>query len=207
MLRRHVLPPDRFDRALEVIWASCHQQQTLIDDLLDMSRITSGKLALRPAVTVLPDLVLAAFEVTAASADGKQMHMTLELDPSVVRYECDPDRVRQALWNLLSNAVKFTPRGGRIAVRLVRTERDIMIQVSDSGIGIAPAFLPHVFDAFRQGDSSSTRPYGGLGLGLAIARRVIQLHGGEITAESGGPGSGASFAIHLPVDVAPSGVY
>jgi PAS domain S-box-containing protein len=199
MLRRGILPPDRAERGLEVIYKSARQQEALIEDLLDMSRIASGKMHLRLEEVDLAVVIDAAVDVVRPSAETKGVHLEVDVDLAIGIYRCDPDRMQQMLWNLLSNASKFTPPGGRIAVVARRTREHIEIAVTDSGAGIAPDVLPHIFERFRQGDATTTRRHGGLGLGLAITAELVQLHGGRVEARSAGIGQGATFTLSLPL--------
>ncbi len=197
MLRTGRLAVQRRERAVEAICDNARRQVRLIDDLLDMSRITSGKLRIEPVdldiLTVLTDAV----EVVESAARAKHIEVTVESPHVVCRG--DPTRLQQVVWNLLSNAVKFTPEGGSIHVR-VREERVAAeIAVTDTGIGIAPDFLPFVFEPFRQADASTTRTQDGLGLGLAIVKKLVEAHGGTIRAESDGPGQGSTFTVRLPL--------
>jgi signal transduction histidine kinase len=190
-------------RALDAIARNSQTQMHLIDDLLDVSRGMSGKLRLdiRP---VRPREVLdAAIDALKTAADAKQLDLIVTVDPDADMVMADPHRLQQILWNLLSNAIKFTPPGGRIAAKVARSNAHVELAVTDSGSGISPEFLPYVFDRFRQQDSSSRRRHGGLGLGLAIVRQLVELHGGSVTAESDGEGRGATFRVRLPV-VSPS---
>jgi PAS domain S-box-containing protein len=184
--------------ALETVLRNAQAQTQLIEDLIDLSRVVTGKLRIEPQPIDLADVVNAAIDVVRPGAEAKQL--TIDFDADLTSYLTlgDEDRMRQAVWNLLSNAVKFTPDGGRIAVRLERTERNVRVQVCDTGVGIARDFLPHVFDRFRQADSSMTREHGGLGLGLAIVRSIVEAHGGTVSAASQGPGHGATFTVDVP---------
>ena len=183
---------------LDVIERNVKAQTKLIEDLLDVSRITTGKLRLNVSVISLAPVVEAAADAVrpAADAKGVALDVTVSCDDQV---SGDPDRLQQVVWNLLSNAVKFTPAGGRVGVALDRAGAQSRIRVSDSGQGISPKFLPYVFDRFRQADSTSTRQHGGLGIGLTIVRKIVELHGGGVEAESAGEGRGATFTVMLPV--------
>ncbi len=186
-------------RALETIERNARAQAQLIDDLLDVSRIITGKLRLdvRP---VDPNFFIeAAVESVRPAAEAKGVRVQKIMDTGVVSVAGDPVRLQQVVWNLLSNALKFTPKGGRVQVKLERINSHIEIAVSDNGAGIAPEFLPHVFDRFRQADQKTTRQHGGLGLGLAIVRHLVELHGGTVKAESEGIGLGSTFTVLLPV--------
>ncbi len=185
--------------ALEVIAQSAQSQNRLIEDILDTSRIITGRLKLDAQPVLIENIFHAAVDVIRPSAEAKGIALSEVVDtPDGVVFG-DANRLQQALWNLLSNAVKFTNEGGRIEARLGRAEGQIEIAVKDTGIGIDPRFLPHVFDRFRQADASSTREYGGLGIGLAIVRHIVEMHGGSVLASSPGKGRGATFMIRLPL--------
>jgi PAS domain S-box-containing protein len=185
--------------ALEVIAQSAQSQNRLIEDILDTSRIITGRLKLDAHPVVIERIFHAAVDVVRPSAEAKGIVLNEVVDaPDGVVFG-DANRLQQALWNLLSNAVKFTSEGGRIEARLLRAEEQVEIAVKDTGIGIEPRFLPHVFDRFRQADASSTREYGGLGIGLSIVRHIIEMHGGGVSASSPGKGRGATFMIRLPL--------
>jgi signal transduction histidine kinase/ActR/RegA family two-component response regulator len=186
-------------RALETIERNARAQSQLIDDLLDISRIVAGKLRIAVRNVDPPAVVEAALEAVRPAAHAKSIELVSVLDDRAGLVSGDPDRLQQVVWNLLTNAIKFTGRGGRIEVRLARTQAHAGITVTDSGQGIAPEMLPFVFDHFRQADSSSTRSQGGLGIGLALVRTLTELHGGTVEAESGGVGRGATFRIRLPL--------
>ena len=188
-------------QALETIERNAHSQSQLIEDLLDFSRIVSGKIRLDVG-TVNPAAVTeAAINVVRPAIDAKGIKLQVVLDPRTGPVSGDPERLQQVLWNLLSNAVKFTPKLGRIQVRLARVNSNVEITVSDTGEGISAEFLPYVFDRFSQADNSTTRLHRGLGLGLAITKHIIELHGGTIRAVSPGAGQGASFILKLPIMV------
>ena len=201
LLRAGMLNERARNEAAEVIEHSAKAQQQLIEDLLDVSRILSGKmrLALRP--TDLAALAESAVEAVRPMAEARAVDLDVRLDPGLGVARIDPDRIQQVLWNLLTNAVKFTQADGRIELELRRLERELYIRVSDNGKGISPEFLPHVFERFRQADASTTRLESGLGLGMAITKQLVELHGGTIVAESPGEGSGATFVIRLPLRV------
>jgi two-component system, chemotaxis family, CheB/CheR fusion protein len=175
-------------------------QQQLIDDLLDVSRMASGHLRLAMRDTMLIDAVEAAVEVIHPLADNRRVDLTTDLSAEVGIVHIDPDRIQQVVWNLLANAVKFTPEGGRVHVRVARVDGTVEIEVRDTGIGIREEFLPHVFDRFRQAEQGASRRFAGLGLGLAIAKQLIELQGGTIAAQSEGEGRGATFTIYLPLE-------
>ncbi|PYS91638.1 MAG: hypothetical protein DMF64_11575 [Acidobacteria bacterium] len=185
--------------ALEVIANSAQAQAQLIADLLDISRIVSGRLRLDVRAVELASIIEVALDVVRPAAEAKAIQLHAEFGAETGEVSGDPTRLQQVIWNLLSNAVKFTPDGGRVTVQLARVNGQIEINVTDNGAGIAPDFLPHVFERFRQGDSTTTRQHSGLGLGLAIARHLVELHGGTVTAESAGLGHGATFRLRLPV--------
>jgi len=186
-------------RGLETISRNARAQAKLIEDLLDMNRIVSGKLRLDVQRVELASIVDAALESVQSSATAKSIVVQKTIDPNVGPVFVDPGRLQQIVWNLLGNAVKFTPRGGQIDLLVRRVNAHVEITVHDSGIGIGPEFLPQLFQRFRQADSSSTRRYGGLGLGLSIVKQLAELHGGSVRAESAGEGHGATFVVSLPV--------
>ena len=189
-------------RAIETIQRNAQTQNQLIGDLLDVSRIVSGQLRLNIRPFELISVINAAIEVIRPSADAKSIRLQTVLDPAAGPVAGDPDRLQQIFWNILSNAIKFTPSHGRVQVRLQRINSHVEIVVSDTGMGIEPALLPHVFERFRQGDGSTTREHGGLGLGLAIVRHLVELHGGVVRAFSDGEGKGSEFRVELPISVA-----
>jgi PAS domain S-box-containing protein len=188
-------------QGLAIIERSARAQNQLIEDLLDMSRITSGKLRMDVQRVELATVIDAAIESVRPAAEAKQIRLQRVLDPNAGPVHGDPNRLQQVVWNLLSNAVKFTPKQGRVQVTLARVNSHVEVRVSDSGQGIAAEFLPHVFERFRQADSSSTRRYSGLGLGLAIARHLVESHGGAIGVTSSGEGHGSTFIVALPLMV------
>lgn len=212
MLQTGMLDSDRATLALETIERNANLQMQLIEDLLDVSRIVRGELSLNYGSVNLVEVIAAAIEVVQPSADNKAIQINSVLDTSVEPIRGDSDRLQQVVWNLLSNAIKFTPNGGRVEVRLSIVSGNkqqaarnyAQILVSDTGKGISPDFLPYVFDRFRQADSTSTRSNKGLGLGLAIAHHLVELHGGTIQAESPGIGQGATFTLMLPLLAIPS---
>jgi PAS domain S-box-containing protein len=200
----HMLRASKFDeegrgRALEIIERNARAQQQLIEDLLDVSRIITGKLRLDVRPCDPAAFIEAAVEAVRPAAEAKEVRVQKVLDTGISSISGDPARLQQVVWNLLANSIKFTPRGGRVQVRLERVNSHIEIVVSDTGEGIAPEFLPHVFDRFRQADGSTTRAHGGLGLGLAIVRHLVELHGGTVRANSHGAGQGATFTVMLPL--------
>jgi PAS domain S-box-containing protein len=184
--------------ALETIVRNAQAQAQLINDLLDVSRIITGKLRLEVRTVELAEVIESAVAAVRPAAAAKGVGLQATLDPRAGAVLGDADRLQQVVWNLLSNAVKFTPRGGSVRVRLARGGSQVEVTVGDTGQGIAPEFLPHVFDRFRQADMGTTRRHGGLGLGLSIVRHLIELHGGAVSAESEGRGRGATFRVTLP---------
>jgi PAS domain S-box-containing protein len=186
-------------KALETIERNARSQSQLIDDLLDVSRIVTGKLRLEIVPVDPHTFIDAAVESVRPAAEAKGVRLEKVTDTGVETVMGDPARLQQVVWNLLMNAVKFTPRGGRVQIRLERVNSQVEIAVADTGAGIDPEFLPHVFERFRQADQKTTRRHGGLGLGLAIVRHLVELHGGSIRADSGGEGAGATFTVALPV--------
>ena len=186
-------------RALQAIDRSVKAQSRLIEDLLDVSRVMSGKLTLKLRSVELLELVQAVLENARAAAAAKQIELALDLRSTPERVNGDPDRLQQVIWNLVSNAIKFTPRGGRVEVSLERAGNNVVFQVRDSGRGIAPDFLPFIFDRFRQAEGTHSRKEPGLGLGLAIVRQLTEMHGGLVEAHSGGKDQGATFTVSLPV--------
>jgi signal transduction histidine kinase/ActR/RegA family two-component response regulator len=200
VLRTATVPRPTQARALESIERNARAQARLIEDLLEVSRIVTGKLRLQVRPTDLAVIVDAAIEVTQPAAAAKQIRVTSDIAVRPAMTSGDPDRLQQVVWNLLSNAVKFTPTGGEVAVSL-RRDRGFVLSVRDTGIGIDPAFVTHMFEPFRQADGSTSREHGGLGLGLAIVRQIVELHGGTVRAESAGKDKGAMFEVHLPSEV------
>ncbi len=198
MLRANQLDEGNRAHALRTIERNARSQAQLIDDLLDVSRIITGKLRLDVRQVDPVSFIESAIEALRPAADAKSIRILKVMDTGAVSVAGDPVRLQQVVWNLLSNAIKFTPKGGRVQVRLERVNSHVEIVVSDNGVGIKPEFLPHVFDRFRQADMSTTRHHGGLGLGLSIVRHLVELHGGVVEAESEGPGRGSTFVVKLP---------
>ncbi len=199
LLQDRKMDEARVTEALGTIERNAKLQSQLIEDLLDISRIMRGKLTLNASSVNLAFVISAALETVRLAADAKHVIIVTAIDANVGQVSGDPGRLQQVVWNLLSNAVKFTPQSGQIEVRLTQSDdTHAQIKVIDSGKGINPSFVPHVFDYFRQEDGSTTRKFGGLGLGLAIARQIVELHGGRIWAESEGEGCGATFTVELP---------
>jgi CheY-like chemotaxis protein len=209
MLQAGDVSPDRLQKAIDVIGRNARLQAQLIEDILDVSRIITGKLEIERVPIVVPDLIEEVVAAALPSAKARGISLVRRLDADLPPIEGDPRRLQQALGNLLSNAVKFTPAGGEIAMTVTAADRAIEMRVRDTGSGIAPEFLPQVFDRFRQADSRTTRQHSGLGLGLAIARHLIEQHDGTIALQSDGEGRGTTATVRLPAasaaDVATEG--
>ncbi len=201
LMRRGKDDVETLNEGLDVIERNARVQTQLIEDLLDMSRIISGKIRLDVQHVDLASIVDAAVESVRPSASAKEIKLRKILDPLAGPVAGDPNRLQQIVWNLLTNAIKFTPKGGKVEVLLERVNSHVEITVTDTGQGIAPEFLPHVFDRFRQADSSTTRQHGGLGLGLAIVKQLVELHGGRVRVKSAGPNQGATFSVDIPIVV------
>jgi two-component system, chemotaxis family, CheB/CheR fusion protein len=199
MLRTKKLNEAKTAQALETIERGAKALNQLIEDILDISRITTGKFKLNPQVVEIAPLVRAAIAIVHLSADAKNIKIQSRLASVTEKILGDPTRLQQIIWNLLTNAIKFTPKGGKIKVTLKYVDAQAQIQVSDTGQGISSEFLPYVFDRFRQADGSKTRSNSGLGLGLSIVRHLVELHGGTVDAESPGEGQGATFTVRLPL--------
>ncbi|HKP11672.1 MAG TPA: PAS domain-containing sensor histidine kinase [Blastocatellia bacterium] len=199
MLRMGRLDDETQTRALETIERNARLQAQIVEDILDVSQIVTGKLRLKSRPLELASVIKAAIDSLRQAADDKMIQITSSLDESPAVICGDADRLQQVVWNLLANAIKFTPEGGRITVKLERDDDHAQIIVSDTGQGIRRDFLPFAFERFRQADSTSTRTHGGLGLGLAIVRHIVEMHGGSVKAESLGEGSGATFTVTLPL--------
>jgi signal transduction histidine kinase len=195
-------PTGEMAHGLEVIERNARAQTKLIEDLLDVSRISTGKLRLNTQVTEVATVVRAAADAVKPTADARGVELAVDVPRQSLRIVADPDRLQQVVWNLLANAVKFTPAGGRVSVDAEQVGAEVRIRVTDSGQGIAPEFLPFVFDRFRQADSTSTRSHGGLGIGLTIVRHIVELHGGGVRADSRGEGHGSTFTVTLPITAA-----
>jgi signal transduction histidine kinase len=204
----HILGKGQLDheasrRAIETIERNAKSQAQLVEDILDVSRVITGKLQLNIGRVDVAAIINAAIDSVQPAADSKEIEIEVTLDASIRHIVGDANRLQQVIWNLLANAIKFTPSGGRVNVFLRRKAGFIQIFVSDNGKGIDPAFVPFIFDRFRQEDASTTRNYGGLGLGLSIVRHLIELHGGTVSAHSAGHEMGATFTISLPNTPAP----
>jgi len=197
--RRHAGDNAELARSLDTIERNVRAQTQIVNDLLDMSRIMTGQVRLDLQTVELRDAVNNAVETIRPAADAKRVRLETMLESSIGWTKVDPQRLQQVLWNLLVNAVKFTPPGGRVRVALERSNSHAEIVIQDSGVGIAPSFLPHVFERFRQADASTTRRHGGLGLGLSIVKSLAELHGGSVRAASPGEGQGSTFTISLPI--------
>ncbi len=202
LLRSHAVQPGDVDRALEKVERNAQAQTRLVEDLLEVSRITTGKLRLDVKPLDLAALATTAVESIRPTAEARGVAIDRRFASGFLPTAGDPDRLQQVIWNLVSNAVKFTPAGGLVVVSLVRHDQIDELIVSDTGVGIDPVFLPNVFDTFRQADGTSTRAHGGLGLGLSIVRHIVELHGGEVRADSEGTNKGSRFTVRLPVRTA-----
>jgi PAS domain S-box-containing protein len=201
LMRRATDDAATMGEGLEVIERNARAQTQLIEDLLDMSRIVSGKIRLDVQRVDLVQVVEGAVETVKPGADAKNIVLRKVLDPLAGPVSGDPSRLQQVVWNLLSNAIKFTPKGGKVTVLLERVNSHVEVTISDTGEGITPEFLPHVFDRFRQADATTTRKHGGLGLGLAIVKQLVELHGGQVRVKSAGKGLGTTFSVSLPIAV------
>lgn len=199
LLQKGNLEPPMVDRALETIERNARMQSQLVEDILDVSRIITGNLRLEIKPVNLASVITAAVDSFRLAAQSKDIDLQLMLDQSSGLISGDANRLQQVVWNLLSNAIKFTPKGGQVLVILEQVGAECQLRVQDTGQGIHPDFLPHIFERFRQADGSSTRSHGGLGLGLAIVRHLVELHGGQIQAESRGEDQGAIFIVTLPL--------
>lgn len=198
MLATDAVPPEQRARALKTIERNAGVQTRLVEELLDVSRAITGKLQLNPKPVNVADTVAAAADTLRPAMVAKNLAFTADVQPGIPPMWADPDRLQQVVWNLLSNAIKFTPSGGAVQLRVRTVEAGVEIVVRDTGCGIPAAFLPYVFDRFRQADPGPRREHGGLGLGLAVARHLVELHGGTIEASSEGEGQGAVFRVVLP---------
>lgn len=201
MLRSSAVPPERMANAIEVVERNAVALAQIVEDVLDVSRIISGKARLEVQATDICKVVEDAIATVMLTAEAKGISVERAIDARVGVINGDPNRLRQVIWNLLSNAVKFTPRAGRIEIRLERMDGHLEIAVSDTGIGFSPEFRPHLFERFRQAEGGTARRHGGLGLGLAIARHIVEMHGGTIEAASEGEGRGSTFRVQLPANI------
>src|SRR5262249_2277174 len=202
LLREGQLSAAEQERALRAIERNARLQGRIVEDPLDVSGAIPGRLRLDLQPIALAPVIQAASDAVRATAEAKGVEVEMELRPEVGLISGDSARLQQVMWNLLSNAIKFTPSGGRVVVRLMRTGDGVRLAVSDTGAGIEPAVLPRLFERFWQADSTTTRKQGGLGLGLAVVRHLVELHGGTVRAESAGQGRGATFTVTLPLLVA-----
>ena len=203
LLRIHSDDVAMRNHAIDVVERNARTQVQIVADMLDVSRIITGQMRLALSRVDLPLVIRCGCEALAATAAAKNVELQIEIGALRGDVYGDATRLQQVVWNLVSNGIKFTPSGGRVMVRLAGDDTHAEITVQDTGVGIAPEVLPFVFDRFRQADSSLTRPFGGLGLGLAIVRHLVELHGGAVQASSPGAGSGARFAVRLPLHLSP----
>jgi signal transduction histidine kinase/ActR/RegA family two-component response regulator len=199
LLRDNRVETARIPRVLDILARNAQSQAQLISDVLDVSRVITGRLRLRLQPVVVSRLLRDAMDTVRPAADAKNITLDLTVEGEPPRMNGDAERLRQVFWNLLSNAVKFTPAGGRVEARIERADAQILVTITDTGMGIPSEFLPYAFERFRQADQSFTRPHGGLGLGLAIVKHLVETHGGEVSVTSGGAGQGTTFRIQLPV--------
>jgi signal transduction histidine kinase/ActR/RegA family two-component response regulator len=202
LLRGGLLSGETAERGLETLERNATWLTQIIEDVLDVSRIVSGKIRLNVQPVTLPVILDHAVGTIQPAADAKGVQLQMLVDTGIGPVSGDPDRLQQVVWNLLSNAVKFTPRNGRVQVRLARVGAHVEIVVSDNGVGIREDFLPYVFERFRQAEAATVRRTGGLGLGLAIVRHIVEMHGGTVDATSAGEGAGATFRVSLPLMIA-----
>jgi signal transduction histidine kinase len=199
MLRLGHVTDERREHVMDIIERNANVLSQLVSDVLDVSGIVTGKIKLELAEHVVTSVLGAAVDIVRPAADAKSVTLHIDMSDATVPVRCDPDRMQQVFWNLLSNAVKFTPRGGYVDVRAASHRGNAIVTVTDSGIGIVAASLPYIFQRFWQGESGSARESRGLGLGLALARHFVELHGGTIQATSPGPGQGSTFTVTLPL--------
>ncbi|MGZ6143097.1 MAG: hybrid sensor histidine kinase/response regulator [Myxococcales bacterium] len=199
MLRTGAVEPRSLQRVLETIERNARAQTQLVDDILDVSRIIAGKMRVNIQKIDLHGVARGALDAVRPAAEAKGVNLLANFAEGSADFYGDPDRLQQVIWNLLANAIKFTARDGRVELRVAKVCSEVEIEVADTGLGIAADFLPHVFDRFRQADSSITRTQGGLGLGLAIVRHLVEVHGGTVSAHSDGEGKGARFTVRLPI--------
>jgi signal transduction histidine kinase/CheY-like chemotaxis protein len=205
LLRGNLLSGDQLERGLETVERNARWLTQIVEDVLDVSRIVSGKIRLDVQPVDLAGVIDNSVSTVQPAADAKGVKLHALIDPRAAPVSGDPDRLQQVVWNLLSNAVKFTPKGGRVQLRLERVDSHVEIVVTDTGVGIKKDFLPYVFERFRQGESGPARKTGGLGLGLAIVRHIVEMHGGVVLAESAGEGQGSTFTVTLPMMIVQPG--
>jgi PAS domain S-box-containing protein len=199
ILRHGNLQGEELKQGLDIIERNARVQAQIIEDLLDMSRIISGKVRLDVRWIELSAVLNESIETLRSTAQAKGVYLQARLDPFAQPISGDPNRLQQVFWNLLNNAIKFTPKDGKVEVLLKHASTEVQVSVIDTGEGIAPEFLPYIFDRFQQGDASTTRRHGGLGLGLSIVKQLVELHGGNVRVQSEGMGKGATFSVHLPL--------
>jgi signal transduction histidine kinase/CheY-like chemotaxis protein len=204
LLRHRTFEPSFVARGLDVIEHNARSQAKLIEDLLDVSRIVTGKMRVKTQTVEIQSLIESAVDAMRPAADAKGILMETAVNATAVHLPADPNRLQQVFWNLLSNAIKFTPPGGTVMIAAERTGTDLRVVVRDTGIGIDAEFLPHVFERFSQADSTNVRAHSGLGIGLAIVRYFVELHGGSVTVQSAGKGSGTTFTVVLPIKTMPA---
>jgi len=205
MLARDFANDPQAQRALQTIERNARAQMRIIEDVLDIGRIISGKLRLEVDSVDVGEPIRGAVEAVRPAADAKEVELTIDVAKDIGRMMADPERLQQIVWNILANAIKFSSQRGHVELVARRADGQVTIRVTDDGQGIAPEFLPHLFEPFRQADGSTTRRHGGLGLGLAIVKQLVQAHGGSVTAESPGLGLGATFVVVLPARAAQAG--
>lgn len=199
LMRGGALPEEKRDHALDVIERNAQAQSHLVAELLDISQVVTGQIRISPTEVDLSHIVDRAIEGLRPAAAAKHIAFEVDVERAHAVMSGDADRLHQVISSLVANAVKFTPKGGLVRLQLRRVDSDIELTVEDNGVGIAGEFLPHIFESCRQSDTSASRPHGGLGIGLSIARHLVELHGGSIEASSSGPGRGAKFVVRLPV--------
>jgi signal transduction histidine kinase len=200
MLVDGMVAEDKKAAALAAIERNAQAQKRLIEDLLDVSGVMNGKLRLDVRPVMIAEVVKLAIDGIAPAVEAKKVTLETRIDPAAGLVAGDPERLQQIIWNLLSNAAKFTPAGGRVSIAVTRDGDHVEIAVSDTGAGITPEFLPHVFERFRQGQPGPSRHHGGLGLGLTIVKSLVEMHGGSVAAHSDGPDRGATFTVRLPAN-------
>jgi CheY-like chemotaxis protein len=205
LLKQDKGDPAILSEAMSVIERNVHLQRQLIEDLLDLSRIISGKVRLDVQLAELSEIVTSAMEAVKPAAEAKGVKLEKIIDPLIGPLSADPNRLQQVLWNLLTNAIEFTPKGGKVRILAEGMQSHVEVSVTDTGEGISPDFLPHIFERFSQADGSAKRKHRGLGLGLSIVKNLVEMHGGTVRASSRGEGQGTTFIVDLPVRAAESG--